>query len=348
MKIWHEKQVGPHLLIYLLSLAFPVVLYFNRHLDDNRLTSWYWVFDHVDFHRPGFVIAGSLVLAVILSRYSFYEKRKAVVLFAVSYGLASCFWSVPEVIVDSARYFTQAKQLSVYGIDFFAEQWGKKIFAWTDLPLVPFMDGLIFKLFGEQRVFIQALNTLFFALTVMLTYQLGKDLWDEETGFYGGLLLLGYPYLYSQVPLLLVDVPTMFFFMLGVVATVKALKKGGAHRIILAGLSLFLVFYIKFSTWILLTLIPIICFYYIYLNPRQAIKRTIGTALVALVLIGVFFLIYKDVLAQQLAFLMEYQKPGLKRWGESYISTFLFQIHPFVSGAALVGCWAAVRKADFR
>ena len=50
----------------------------------------------------------------------------------------------------------------------------------------------------------------------------------------------------------------------------------------------------------------------------------------------------------QLGFLVEYQKPGLSRWGESYISTFLFQIHPFITAAALFAIFAAVRKIDFR
>jgi len=71
-------------------------------------------------------------------------------------------------------------------------------------------------------------------------------------------------------------------------------------------------------------------------------------ALITFVLAGVFFYIYKDILGPQLDFLVEYQKPGLQRWSEGYVSTFLFQIHPFITAAALLGIWAAVRKADFR
>jgi len=63
---------------------------------------------------------------------------------------------------------------------------------------------------------------------------------------------------------------------------------------------------------------------------------------------GALFLLYKDILWPQLGFLLEYQKPGLNRWGESYISTFLFQIHPFITAAALFALWAAARKMDFR
>jgi hypothetical protein len=337
-----------HFFIYIVSLAVPMVLYLNRHLDNNRLTSWNWVFDIVGLSRVGFILAAALALAWLLSRVSFYGKRKALVLFVTAFGLASFFWSEPEVIVDSSRYFTQAKQLSVYGVGYFVQQWGKNVFAWTDLPLVPFLYGLVFKFFGEQRIFIQLLNTLFYALTVVLTYLLGKALWDDDTGFRGGLLLLGIPYLVVQVPLLLVDVPTMFFFMLAVVTTVEALQKGGKGRIILAALALFLVFYAKYSTWMLLTLIPVIYLYFMWLNPARTLRRGVMQALLALVMIGTVFFAYRNILLPQLDFLVEYQKPGLNRWGESYISTFLFQVHPFITAAALLGILAAIKKVDFR
>ena len=57
---------------------------------------------------------------------------------------------------------------------------------------------------------------------------------------------------------------------------------------------------------------------------------------------------YKEIFMEQLNFLMEYQKPGLKRWSESYVSTFLFQVHPFITVAALFSLIVAVRKMDFR
>jgi len=273
MKKQNENNINLHLIIFILSLVTPFVLYLNRHLDNNRLTSWKWVFDDIDLGRWAFVFVLALVFSWLFSLANFYEKRKAFVLFVVSFATGACFWSAPEVIIDSSRYFTQAKQLSVYGVGYFAEQWGKEIFAWTDLPLVPFLYGLVFKFFGEQRIFIQVLNTLFYSSTVVLTYQLGKILWHEETGFWAGLLLLGFPYLYTQVPLLLVDVPTMFFFMLGVVTCINALKKGGTVRIIIAAFALFLACYVKYSTWMLLTLIPVIYVFYIFINPAQTLRR---------------------------------------------------------------------------
>jgi len=348
MKSNREKNVEQQVFIFILSLATPFALYLNRHLDDNRLTSWNWVFDFAAPFRIGPMLIMALIFAWLLSLASLYERSKPLVLFMAAFAMASAFWSGPEVIVDASRYFTQAKQLSVYGIGYFAEQWGREIFAWTDLPLVPFLYGLIFKFLGEQRIFIQILNTFFYAATVVLTYQLGKILWDEDMGFRSGLLLLGFPYLYTQVPLMLTDVPTMFFFMLAVVASVVALKKGGIGRIMLASVSLFLVFYVKYSTWLLLTIIPVIYAYFIWLNPTQVLRRGVVLALLTLIMTGAFFLYFNEILVPQLGFLLEYQKPGLNSWGESYISTFLFQGHPFITAAALFALFAAARKMDIR
>jgi hypothetical protein len=349
MKKDEQQLMFQHLLIFILSLGAPLVLYLTRHHDDNRLTSWKWVFNGAS--PPYFflvVLIAVLLFAWLLSRFSFYEKGKPLVLFATSFVMAASFWSEPEVLVDAARYFTQAKHVKVYGVGYFAEQWGKSIFAWTDLPLVPFLYGLVFKFFGEHRILIQALNTIFYSLTVVLTYQLGKTLWDEEVGFRGGILLLGFPYLYTQVPLFLVDVPTMFFFMLAVVTSVYALKNGGANRIVVASFSLFLIFYVKYSSWIMLTVIPVICVYFIFKNPMKTVRRCGALALLSLVFIGFLFMMYQDIFMDQINFLVEYQKPGLKRWSESYVSTFFFQTHPFITAAALFSFIVAARKMDFR
>jgi 4-amino-4-deoxy-L-arabinose transferase-like glycosyltransferase len=149
----------------------------------------------------------------LLSRLSLGERYPSFLLFGSSFAVSACFWSEPEVIVDASRYFAEAKYLELYGVGFFLREWGRAIAVWTDLPVVPFFYGLVFKVFGESRLYIQIFTSLLFSLSAVLTSQVGKKLWDEDTGFYAGLLLLGIPYLYS-VPLMLVDVPSMFFFCL--------------------------------------------------------------------------------------------------------------------------------------
>jgi len=183
------------LIISLVTLLTYLGLFFLRHLDDNRLTSWEWVFSKGDAADLFFIFVAGLILAFVLPRASVFSKVRILFLFSLSFASAGFMWGEPEVLVDASRYFTEAKHLEVYGIGYFLREWGGEISAWTDMPLVPFLYGLIFKFFGESRIYIQIFNSLVFSLSALLTYLIGKELWDEDIGFAGGLLLLGMPYL---------------------------------------------------------------------------------------------------------------------------------------------------------
>lgn len=339
----------------LMVLAF-VALYAFRGHDDNRLTSWEWAFRGSRF---GVVLALLVPLLFIVgaagrsSRVAHFEERPALLLFLISFCAVLPFWQEPEVIVDTARYFTQAKYLALYGAGYFLEEWGRTIPAWTDLPLVPFLYGLLFKLFGEARLSIQLFTTLLFSSTVVLTYRIGATLWSREVGLFGGLLLLGMPYLLTQVPLMLVDVPTMALFTAAVSTFIIALRRGG-RWILFASAALFAALLSKYSTWPLLSL-PVVAAA-LHLAPsvqgaaslRRAtlLGRAAGVFALTGLLVALVVVLKREVFAEQVRLLLSYQGPGLRRWGESFASTFLFQIHPFLTGAALCSLVVALRRKD--
>jgi hypothetical protein len=334
---------------FLSAIAF-FILYIFRYVDDNRLTSWKWTVPEFKILFFVVVFIAGIVVVYTLSRIKFFNRKPAITLFCISYLLSMFFWSEPEVIVDASRYFTQAKHLEIYGIKYFLLSWGNVIHAWTDLPLVPFFYGIILKVSGESRFFIQVFTTALFSMTCVVTYFIGSHLWDRETGFYGGLLLLGMPYLFTQVPLMLVDVPTMFFLTLSIFAFLKALEMGRFY-ILLASLSIFFAVLSKYSTWLMLSVVVVAVIVYLItfsIDRRIVLQRAGATAYITGVLITVFIFFKFDVFSSQVAFLREYQLPGLRRWSESYISTFFYQIHPFITIAAIFSLYRAIRKRDIR
>ncbi len=340
----------PHiLLIALLPLLVFLVLYIFRFADDNRLTSWRWAFDVVEAWKIYAVIAGSIVPAYLLARF---PRPGSGVLFLLSFAAAAIFWREPEVIVDASRYFTQAKHLEVYGVGYFLEQWGGEIAAWTDMPVAPFFYGLIFKFIGESRLYIQFFTTSLFSLTVVLTSLIGRDLWDEEVGSTAGALLLGMPYIFSQAPLMLVDVPSMFLLTLSVFSFGRALTRGGAPMTALAASSVFLAAFSKYSLWPMLTVLVVLFLVRIKEgaggSPAEVFRRGVPVFLLAGVFAGAFLLYKHDTVLEQIRLLIEYQRPGLRRWTESFTSIFLFQVHPFITAAALYSIYAAVKKKDAR
>ncbi len=336
-----------------LSVLTFSVLYAFRTLDDNRLTSWEWVFGTVSFVRILALLIPGSILAYMLSRSPVPDRCPALFLFALSFAAAALLWREPEMIVDASRYFTQAKHLELYGTGYFLREWGKTVAVWTDLPLMPFIYGLVFRYLGEARIYVQVVTTLFFSLTVVLTYLTGKALWDRETGFFGGMFLLGIPYIYTQAPLMLVDIPTMFFFTFAVFAFITALERGGIW-VPIASAALFLAIFSKYSAWLMFSLLIIIAAVRLLqarrspgeIPVRSCVLRISIPILSAAIAAGVVMLLKYDVFSSQIGLLLSYQKPGLGRWGESFSSTFLFQVHPFISAAAVYSIYNAWKKKD--
>ncbi|MEE8387523.1 MAG: glycosyltransferase family 39 protein [Acidiferrobacterales bacterium] len=333
-------------LVFLLTLTVFLALFAFRALDDNRLTSWHWAFADVDVLNILFALVIGASLAHALSNISLPVRKPAIWLFISSFAAAGILWGEPEVIVDASRYFIQAKHLELYGVGYFLREWGNDIAVWTDLPLVPFLYGLIFSVFGETRMVIQLFSTLLFSGTVVLTYLIGKTLWNETVGIYGGALLLGMPYLLTQVPLMLVDVPTMFFLTLAVFTTIKAVKQGGTGLMISASAVIVLAMLSKYSAWLMLSVVSIIFLSHLEYGWRVILRRAAVISLGAVLLMGLVILWKFDVMAEQFSLLQSYQIPGLGRWGESFTSTFLFQIHPFITIAALYSIYLAIKKRD--
>ena len=380
------------LLISLLTLVTFLTLYIFRAVDDNRLTSWLWAFEGVDITLILLIFVVGIIFAYFAAKSSFPERKPVLFLFSTAFAVSMFFWREPEVIIDASRYFTQAKHLEIYGIRYFISEWGRDIKAWTDLPLVPFLFGLVFKFFGESRIHIQIFTTSLFSLTAVLTYLIGKTLWDKNTGFFAALLLLGMPYLFTQVPLMLVDIPTMFFLTLLIFVFIKALSQGGVWMIVCASASLFLTIFSKYSAWLMLSVLVVISMVYVIegikgsrhrpvqlrppfgetsrrgervllkaerQNPEGRIQGTdvrpgnyTYRAAIVMLIGGIFtgiVILYKlDVISEQVNLLITYQKPGLRRWGEGFISTFFYQIHPFITIASLYSVYVAFKKRDLK
>ncbi len=340
------KRLNSYFIVSLAVLLTFLVLFVIRSADDNRLFSWQWVFAGNSSYKIIFLLIPGIFIGNALSRLSLIERAPRAALFLCSFLVTATLWTEPELIMDAARYFTQAKHLEVYGVRYFINEWGNNIVAWTDLPTIPFLYGLIFKLFGESRVLIQVFTTLLFSSTLVLTYHIGKSLWNDEIGLSAGMFLLGMPFLLSQVPLMLVDVPTMFFFTLSILTFIKALKKGGILLSILASVALFLAVFSKYSTWFLLPALGIILAIFIKEDPKSIFHRSLAIFLLSGLLIGVLVALKFDVIKEQIKLLISYQGPGLGRWGESFLSTFFFQINPFVTLAAACSFFLAAKNKD--
>jgi hypothetical protein len=335
-------------LVAAAALLFPLLAGL-RHLDDNSLTSWAWVLEGRDAVGVWVLHLAVVAAAVGLARLRLPDRWQApaLVLAAFVAGLSAA--GEPEAVLDAGRYFLQAKHLELHGARSFLREWGGGIAAWTDLPLVPFLYGALFRTLGEHRAVAQVFTAALFALTVLATARIGSLLWDGPTGIAGGLFLLAVPCLLVQVPLLMTDVPTMCAVALALWAALAVLERGGASRVAVAALAVGAALLTKYSTWVLLTgTLAAVCLVAAAQGRWRAAGRVAAAAVAGGGTLVALVLLKPAVVALQLRILTGYQWEGLRRWGESYASTFLFQAHPLLAVLALLGLWRAGKARDPR
>lgn len=335
----------------LICLCIPLAQYYFRRFDDNTYTSLHLIFLTASSLHFFLVLIACVVLSLVLLGIRL-PVPYPLFLFFGCFLVTAFFWSMPEVNMTVSRYFTQAKHLELYGVPYFFREWGHGIQAWMDSPGVPFFDGLIFKIFGESRIYIQLFTSILFGTTAVITYLIGKELWDEEAGFYGGLLLLGVPYLVIQTPLTIVDVPTMFFLTLSIYLYIRAVERGGLAGTIAAAVAIFIAAFCKYSVWPMLSILPVISLVYYFKKEgrlrRQVLQTTLWVFLLSLILVGVPVLLKFDVIAHQIELLFNFQRRSLGRWTETWASIFLFQTNPLVTIAAACSLLLAAWKRDHK
>ncbi|MEE9524702.1 MAG: glycosyltransferase family 39 protein, partial [Thermodesulfovibrionales bacterium] len=205
-----------------------------------------------------------------------------------------------------------------------------------------------FKIIGEYRVFIQIFNSALFSLTVLATYMLGKELWDDETGFYSGLFLAGIPYLIIQVPLMMVDISTMFLLTLSILLFTKAIRHGGYKNILLSAIVIFFTMLTKYSVWLMLFVLPLISVVFAKGSVRDVVLRSLKVTGIAVTMCLFALLLKYEMFIEQIAILRTYQWPALSNWSEGFISTFFFQSHPFLIVLASFGAYRAMKERDKR
>jgi hypothetical protein len=147
---------------------------------------------------------------------------------------------------------------------------------------------------------------------------------------------------------MMVDIPTMFFLTVAVLASVLAIKDGGYSYIAMAAMAIVLALLTKYSTWLFLTVVPFAIFAQPQQTWRKSIFRLIKIGFTVAILMSMALYWYYPVLVEQFNILFNYQWGALGRWQEGYVSTFLFHVHPLISIAAFVSLFIAIKNRDKR
>jgi 4-amino-4-deoxy-L-arabinose transferase-like glycosyltransferase len=342
-------ESGPALPAILAAAALFPLLAALRHLDDNSLTSWAWALEGRDLVALWVLHLAVVAAAAALCRRVPPPRLRLPAAALAAFLAGTALRGEPEAIVDASRYFVQAKHLALHGASVFLRDWGAAIPAWTDLPLPAVLYGAVFAVFGEQRWAAQSLAAALLALTSLATARIGALLWGADTGTRAALLLLTVPGVLVNVPLLMADVPAMAAVTAAVWSLLALLERGGAGRLLAAATALAAALLVKYSTWVLIAAVSTAALLLgAWRGGRAALARGAAALTIGALAPALFALAKPELVERQLALLSGFQWEGLRRWVESYPSTFLFQAHPLLAAAALAALWRGWRERDLR
>lgn len=340
-----ETQLHFLLLILLACLLFVLQTAF-AYLDDNSLLSRNWVTGSYNLVQ---LMALALTILALLD-YSLKklssDRYRVSLVFCFGFFLCALFWGAPQLVIDSARYIQYADIIDTRGFAYFVQNWGVQYPVWTDLPFVPALFGFVYLLFGESAVALQILLSILFVATMFFTYRIGAELWSRQLGLYAAAFLCAFPYLVAQTSQILVDVPSMFFFMAALWFMLKTVKTGSIPYLFSTLLVCLMSLFSKYTSWVLLMVLlflPLI----LMQNQHKLFLRSwlVLVFSLSLLLVGMVNL-YQPVFSYQTQLLGSFQVPGISWWSESNLSTFLFQIHPFVSICAVLAVLLGIYRKD--
>lgn len=326
-------------------LLFPL-LFLARRLDNNTLTSWQWTIAPDNFSLFFLAFCILVLAAFVLARTLPLEKINHPLLALLAILAVVPLWAAPEMMLDSGRYFLQARHLAENGFISFVREWGRQIWIWTDLPLSSILYGLVERYAGSSRLACQVFNTLLFSGAVLLTSAVGSLLWNRRMGSMAGLLLLGSPFLLSQAPQFLNDLHVMFFLVLYLYCLLRLQRGRGKIWNFICPLNAVLLFLSKYSVWPIVFFLPPLVLLACRNGKRYHHSGQYWAFGTSLLLIGGILFAFREVFQSQFHLLQTFQVEGLHSWRENYSSTYLFQTHPFVTIAACLGIFAAIRRRD--
>ncbi len=254
---------------------------------------------------------------------------------------------------DEENSFKAATILATEGVRPFFAQYAKIdwLGRWHP-PLTPVLYGFALRLFGV-KLFVMRLVTLALAMmTVIITYLIGRQLYDRETGLMGAFLLLSFPLFLRQGTVAMTDVPVTFFFALTMLLVFYLVQKPRYWLAVVTGLCLGAGFLTKYT----MVFIGPVLLSYLVVNAqfRRALLYLTVVGLVAgIVMVGWLFYAYQlGVLAHQQTNIVTEFEPayflttldGLKWLVDSIMTKFTSALGVYNLPPIAVGLWYLARQ----
>lgn len=143
------------------------------------------------------------------------EKRLLLALCVVTLASGFVYANFQRILTDEGHLFNASRIVAEEGaIQFFADYTDIQWLGHQHPPGVPLFYGFTMRIFSVRILVVRIVSLMFTTATVLLTYFLGRELYNRETGLLAALLLLSFPYTLRMGVAALTDMPVTFFFSL--------------------------------------------------------------------------------------------------------------------------------------
>jgi membrane-associated phospholipid phosphatase len=192
----------------------------------------------VGVHYPGDVLVGALIgssialLAVSILKGS--EKRcrerpfTSILIFSLLvlslFRVFYILFGPLDLSPDEAHYWEWSRRL--------------ELSYYSKGPMIAYLIALSTALFGDTVFGVRVFAVLFSALTSLMLYKLGKDLYNEKVGVSSALLFQVIPLYATFGVVFTIDSPFIFFWALSLYLFTSALERRGRMDWLLLGISI--------------------------------------------------------------------------------------------------------------
>jgi hypothetical protein len=160
-------------------------------------------------------------------------------LAAVALAIGVTFAIHQRTFMDEQASFAASRVVAERGVaSFFANY---RDIGWLGIqhpPLMPLVYGTAMRWLGVNVYVMRFLCLALTTGTVLLTYALGRELYDRETGFRSALFLMSFPLILRIGSAGMIDVPMVFFFSLAMWLSLRLLRAPRCELAVVAGLAL--------------------------------------------------------------------------------------------------------------
>jgi 4-amino-4-deoxy-L-arabinose transferase-like glycosyltransferase len=154
------------------------------------------------------------------------EKRIFFVLglAALVFGLVYAFYQ--RMWPNEKSIFNASQMVAAEGLQGIATAYSKmSMLRYQHPPLIPLMFGTTLSLLGVNLIFLRLVSVCFLIATVILTYLIGRRLYNRETGLLAALFFLFFPLTIRLGAAALMDIELAFFFCLALLLSFRLLRK---------------------------------------------------------------------------------------------------------------------------